>query len=323
MNSKRSNTYLQAENSLIEHMFCTHCQKGKLVLTDESSLNCISCGKIYPQSNGYFDFGVGSGESDYWDQHWSQLAASYDKAQPSRDAEKFHQIIPEVFKGKIVIDLGSGICKNLESYLKYQPKALIFSDLSGAVNWGAKRWYIIRQKYPHIPVLFLKADIYNMPIRRKDTSIVYTCSGLFNILENQVRAVEDAMKYSDYIFFLYNSPLNSFGRFFYRLNPVRKRVQAVVRSEQWKTRFSCALTFIIYPLIKLYIYSTHRHLNNLFDRSFTEVLIFDWVFSSPESRLESDAVYQGISPQIYRCQINENMGWISRVMYYQINQGGN
>lgn len=317
----------QISADVLEQMHCIDCQ-GELYTSKKGHVYCKKCTRMYPlEEYGYFDFmpqgATGSKNKDTctreWDSHWRKVA-NLDSYIISHEVDYFNELMPGAFKDSIVLDVGCGSGRNLEKYLQQRPRALIMTDISDSLFIAVKKWQELRKYYKDTEVVFLRCDIHKMPFRqRTDTTIVYTSCGVFNILNDQDVCIKEAMRFSDYIFILFNSPANVFGKIYYGLNPVRIVMKKLVPFSPLQAFISKIFSYVGYAFVYALIRLLNKEVSGLFTRQALEFLIHDWIFTSPWGTAYDAGYYKRIGETEFLCAIEEQT--ISRIVFYSCKTG--
>ena len=304
----------------LSSLACIECN-GDLVKSEKGDLVCLKCNRMYPiKDPGYFDFvsdpkagPPAEHDISVWDAHW-QSAGALDGYIVSQEVDYFNEILPDAFKARVVIDAGCGSGRNLEKFLREKPKLLLMIDISDSLVRVIHKWQRVRDRYPDVEVLFIRCDLSRLPLKTSDEKIVYTSSGVYNILDDQAACIEEAMRFSHDIFILFNSPANVFGKIYYSLNPVRVFFQSAISSDRWRNLVANMASYAGILFVKAFISVFSREVREEFTRQALEFLIIDWIFTSPRSMAHNLSYYHNIGISEFDCFVHEKT--ISRILYY-------
>jgi SAM-dependent methyltransferase len=308
-------------DDILSDIACAECS-SKLKWKEGDSLICMHCGRIYPRNKyDYFDFidsySDHSADDKDWDRHWDNVK-DLDSYLTSNETIYFNELQPGVFRDKIMLVVGCGTGKNIEKYLMEKPRAVIMTDISRSLVQAVQNWHNVRDGYRDVDVLFIRCDINKMPFVRGSVPIIYVSCGLYNILDDQARCIREAMKFSEDIFLLFNSPENIFGRIYYSLNPVRALLQKIIPTNKGRLIISLIGSYVAYPFLSIFTSFASIEVKANFNRKALEFLIIDWIFMSPCSIAYNRSYYEAINAGEFICTVVEKT--ISRIVYYRRNK---
>ncbi len=157
---------------LLKYLVCPECRKGFGIKVSEgnageivtATLVCSGCGKTYPVVGGVPRIlrrlsGVERRTAAAFGYEWKNFREHYGYYE-AQFLSWIHPIKPDFFRGKVVLDAGCGMGRNMYYAAKYGSKDVIGVDLSEAVDAA----YQLVKDLPNAHVV--QCDIYSLPFRQ-------------------------------------------------------------------------------------------------------------------------------------------------------------
>lgn len=155
----------------MDYLVCPKCKISFKLRVDEErgdeifsgSLSCRKCAVEYPVVKGVPRIlpelsKVERRTAAAFGYEWRNFKEHYAYYE-SQFLSWIHPVKPDFFRGKVVLDAGCGMGRNLFYAAEYGAKDAIGVDLSHAVDSA----YVLTKKFPNVHVV--QADIYNLPFR--------------------------------------------------------------------------------------------------------------------------------------------------------------
>lgn len=161
------------KKKLLKHLVCPECRKGFRINVREeaageivtATLICRNCSRSYPVVRGIPRIlpmlsKVERRTAAAFGYEWKNFREHYGYYE-TQFLSWIHPIKPGFFKGKIVLDAGCGMGRNMYYAAKYGSKEVIGIDLSEAVDSA----YLLVKDLPNAHVV--QGDIYSLPLRQE------------------------------------------------------------------------------------------------------------------------------------------------------------
>jgi len=203
-------------NDLYSYLICPSC---KLAEINNSAFKCKLCGKKITFSKGILRFVSGDYHSNFGLQ-WNKFSkVQLDSHNGSDESESRlltqSGLNPEDFKGKLVLEVGAGNGRFTELFLKYGAR-VIAVDYSTAIEAN------YNNNSNHDEVIFLQADLFNLPIKRHSFDLVL-CYGVIQHTGDNKKALVELCKYPNkggkLLIDIYSNGLRHFNPWVYIIRP--------------------------------------------------------------------------------------------------------
>ncbi len=171
---------------LLDYLVCPECKKrfrmeeaqevGAEIVS--AALVCVECSKSYPVVNGIPRILPTLSKTEKrtakaFGYEWKNFREHYGYYE-QQFLSWIHPIKPDFFKGKVVLDAGCGMGRNLFYAAKFGARDAIGIDLSEAVEPA----YFMAKDMPNVHVV--QADIYHLPFRQ-DFDFIFSIGVLHHL----------------------------------------------------------------------------------------------------------------------------------------------
>lgn len=155
-------------NEVLAVLRCISC--GSRLELQSNGLNCIQCGRTYPNTRGVFRFVDAEQYAGSFGFQWHVHARTQlDTADSTRSEEDFRErtgFSPEDMAGKLVLDVGCGMGRFADIATRWGAR-VIGIDLSLACEVAARN-------LADRNATFLQADVFKLPFAPESFDVIYS-----------------------------------------------------------------------------------------------------------------------------------------------------
>jgi ubiquinone/menaquinone biosynthesis C-methylase UbiE/DNA-directed RNA polymerase subunit RPC12/RpoP len=243
-------------NALVDYLVCLYCgSSNKLV--ELEFIKCIDCNKKITVKNRIPRFVDGAYHSNFGLQ-WNEFSTvQLDSINGSDESEKRlltqSKLMPEDFKGKIILEVGAGNGRFTEIFLKYGAR-VIAVDYSSAIDANLKNH---AQFIDEGRLLLVQGDLFDLPVTENFFDMVF-CYGVIQHTGNNQKAIFELSKYprnGGHLFIdIYSTSIKHFNPLIYLIRPFfsllkvdeERRLEIVEKFVKWVFPFQLRTLRLLY-----------------------------------------------------------------------------